>query len=94
MARGESIKELLAEFVNHEYEEFATYVNNWWRDCWIKHPYICNLYGLSIDIVTGCIGEFVKAQGAEHGAINNYEDWLLASYGETYYRQFPHDYTI
>ena len=92
--KDERIKQLFAGFVNDEYEEFSTYVNNWWRDRWIKHPCICNLHGLPVDIVTGCIGDFVKAQGAEHGAINNYEDWLLASYGETYYRQFPHDYTI
>jgi protoporphyrinogen oxidase len=92
--KDERIKKLFAGFVNNEYEEFATYVDNWWHDRWIKHPCICNLHGLPVDIVTGCIGDFVNAQKAEHGPINNYEDWLLASYGETYYRQFPHDYTI
>lgn len=92
--KDKRIQELFAGFVDGEYEEFATYVNNWWRDRWIKHPCITNLYGLPVDIAVGCIRDFIHAQTSDYGPVRNYEDWLLASYGESYYREFPRDYTI
>ncbi|MFT5495649.1 MAG: protoporphyrinogen oxidase [Kiritimatiellia bacterium] len=92
--KDKRIQGLFAEFVGGEYEEFATYVNNWWRDRWIKHPCIVNLHGLPQEILVDCIADFIAAQNSEPPEINNYEDWLLASYGRTYYEQFPRDYTI
>lgn len=92
--KDERIKALLAEFVQEDYEEFATTVDNFWRGSWVKHPAICNLYGLPVDMVTAAITDFVHAQQNPPAVIENYEDWLLGSYGRTFYENFTKDYTI
>lgn len=93
--KDERIKNLFAEFLGGEFEEFATTVDNWWHGHWVKHPAICNLHGLPIDMVTNAITDFVDAQHTEKpDSFANYEEWLLACYGKTFYENFPKDYTI
>ena len=96
--KNERMQNLLAEFVGHEFETLTAQANNYWKGYWIKHPAQCNLYGLPTDLVVKVLRDFIEAQqklknGAEP-EIKNYEDWLLASYGETFARTFPMEYGL
>src|SRR5215469_12787168 len=89
------IQDLLANNVGGEYEKSATRVNNYWKGHWIKHPAQINLHGLPADLVTKILLEFVEvAQRAESPPIRNYEEWLRASFGNTFSETFPMEYTI
>jgi protoporphyrinogen oxidase len=92
--KDERLQKLFAESVGGEYEALQTNVNNYWRGHWIKHPAQNNLYGLPTDLVTNIIKDFVASQSKPVGEIKNYADWLLASYGETFARTFPMEYTV
>jgi protoporphyrinogen oxidase len=90
--KDERIQELFAAAVDGEYEILQARVNNHWRGHWIKHPAQCNLHGLPAELVAGVLHDFVHAQGAEAGQIENYEEWLRASYGDTFAETFPMEY--
>lgn len=90
----ERLQKLLADNVNHQYETLKTYINNYWQGHWIKHPAQCNLYGLPTDIVLDILRDFIHAQNNDYGDINNYEDWLKASFGKTFAETFPMEYTL
>ncbi len=93
-SKMDRIKELLADGIEWEFTEQKTKVNNYWKGHWIKHPAQINLHGLPTDLVAKCIEDFVAASHHEPGPIRNYEDWLLAAFGETIARTFPMEYTI
>lgn len=87
------IQELFAESVNHQYETVKYRVNNYWKGHWIKHPAQCNLYGLPTDLMVAILSDFIHARENGNPEIRNYEDWLIACYGERFARTFPMDYT-
>lgn len=89
------IKELLAANIEGRFEEFPSKINNYWRGYWIKHPAQINLHGLPADLVTKILLEFVEvSQRAEQQPIQNYEDWLRMSFGNTFAETFPMQYTV
>jgi protoporphyrinogen oxidase len=88
------IQELFARSVNHEYEVIQPQVNNYWKGHWIKHPAQCNLYGLPEDLVINILRDFLNVMSNSDMTIENYEDWLIASYGETFARTFPMEYGL
>lgn len=90
----ERIQKLLAENVNFQYETISAYVNNYWQGHWIKHPAQCNLYGLPTDLVVNILQDFIQVRATECGRIDNYGDWLRASFGNTFAETFPMEYTI
>lgn len=90
--KDERIKSILEESINGEMEEFSAYVNNRWQGKWIKHPAQCNLYGLPVDLVTRILSDFTSAQYSEPRKINNYAEWLVATYGKTFSETFPMEY--
>ncbi|MCP3981373.1 MAG: NAD(P)-binding protein [bacterium] len=88
------IQELFAECVGGEFETIQARVNNLWRGHWIKHPAQCNLHGLPEELVVKILVEFVEAQHAEPGPIDNYADWLVAGFGRTFAETFPMRYGL
>jgi len=89
------VQDLLAANVDGKYEKFATRVNNYWKGHWIKHPAQINLYGLPAELVTRILLEFVEvSQRSEAPPVRNYEDWLRASFGNTFSETFPMEYTV
>jgi protoporphyrinogen oxidase len=92
--KDERLQALFAESVGGEYETLQTNVNNYWRGHWIKHPAQTNLYGLPSELITSIIKDFVAVHNKPVGEIKNYADWLVASYGETFARTFPMEYTV
>lgn len=90
--KHERLQKLFAESVDEKYEVIRSRPNNYWKGHWIKHPAVCNLYGLPTSLVVDCLRDFVQAQNDQHGPINNYSDWLIASYGKTFAETFPMEY--
>ena len=52
-----------------------------------------HLHGLPEDIIVKVINDFVEERQAPERPINNYADWLLASFGKTFAELFPMQYT-
>ncbi len=87
------LKNLLADAVDGNYREVSANVNNYWQGHWIKHPAQCNLYGLPTDLVVKIIQEISELKEQPEKKINNYSEWLYASYGKTFSETFPLEYT-
>src|SRR6478735_7898230 len=83
------MQELLADSVDQRYETLKINLNNYWRGYWPKHPVQQHLHGLPEDTIVKVIADFVQEQHAPERTINNYEDWLLASFGRTFAEEFP-----
>lgn len=90
--KDERIQKLFAESINHEYEVVHVRANNYWKGNWIKHPAQCNLYGLPENLVVDVLCDFIEVQDKAFKEINNYEEWLIASYGKTFAENFPMQY--
>lgn len=89
------LQDLFAANIGGRFETLSTYVNNYWRGHWIKHPAQCNLHGLPAELVTRVLVDFIKAQQSQTDApVANYEDWLRRSYGDTFAETFPMEYTV
>ena len=87
------IQALFADSVNQEYETLQIYLNNYWRGHWPQHPVQLHLNGLPEDVVVKVIADFVKEHHTPERRVNNYGDWLRASFGPTFADLFPMQYT-
>jgi protoporphyrinogen oxidase len=87
------IQELFAESVQGRFETIQIRLNNYWRGHWPLHPVQLHLHGLPEDVIIKVIQDFVAADQADERRINNYADWLLASFGRTFAELFPMQYT-
>ena len=87
------LQNLFAESLGGDYENLIASVNNYWQGHYIKHPAQVNLHGLPVDLIVNCIDDFVTASKIEDPEINNYEDWLRASFGDCFSKTFPEVYT-
>jgi protoporphyrinogen oxidase len=92
--KDERVRRILAQAVDCKEEKFSTRVNNHWKGHWIKHPAQTNLYGLPSDLVVKIIADFVAARQHPRAEIRHYEDWLRASFGDTFAETFPMEYTV
>jgi len=92
--KHERIAKLLSDGIDDAYETVTATVNNYWQGHWIKHPAQINLQGLPTDLVVEIIQDFVEAQHKDHGPIQNYEQWLRASFGNKFAETFPMQYTV
>ena len=95
--KHERLQKLFADCVDDKYEVIHARPNNYWKGRWIKHPAICNLSALPTDLVVSCLRDFIQAHhdqenNIERTPINNYADWLIASYGKTFAETFPMEY--
>jgi protoporphyrinogen oxidase len=87
------IQGLFAASVGQQYETVEVNLNNYWRGHWPKHPVQLHLHGLPDDVVIKVIEDFVREHQAAEPPINNYDDWLVASFGRTFAELFPGQYT-
>ena len=88
------IQDLLAANIDNRFETLSTKVNNYWRGHWVKHPAQINLHGLPTDLVTKVLVDFIEAQQKPEAPVANYEEWLRASFGNTFAETFPMEYTV
>jgi protoporphyrinogen oxidase len=87
------IQALFAASVDDQYETLQIHLNNYWQGYWPVHPVQLHLHGLPEELVIKVIADFVAEHHAPERPINNYEDWLLASFGRTFAETFPMQYT-
>src|SRR5210317_163500 len=92
--KNERIQRLFAGSVNNKYEVIQARTNNYWQGYWIKHPAQCNLYGLPEDLIVDILADFVYAENNHNVDIENYQDWLIATYGKTFAETFPMQYGL
>jgi len=90
--KHERLQKLFADSVDQKYEVIRSRPNNYWKGSWIKHPAICNLYGLPNDLVVNVLRDFIQSLNEQQNPITNYADWLIASYGKTFAETFPMEY--
>jgi protoporphyrinogen oxidase len=91
--KNEQVRALFAQAVGGKFESINAYIDNYWRGHWVRHPVVTNMHGMPADVVTNVIKDYVEAKAAKPGPIDNYEQWLVASYGRTYAELFPMQYT-
>ncbi len=87
------IQDLFADSVGQQYETLQVNLNNYWRGHWPQHPVQLHLRGLPEQIVIKVVADFVQELHAPDRPVNNYADWLLASFGRTFAENFPMQYT-
>ena len=87
------IQELFAGYVDGQYESVQVKLNNYWNGIVLTHPVQLHMHGLPHDLIVKVVNDFVEEQKAGERQINNYEDWLIASYGKTFAENFPMKYT-
>jgi protoporphyrinogen oxidase len=90
----DQVKELFAERVGGEYVAFTAHVDNYYEGHWVTHPAAVNLHGLPTDLVDKVLEDFRAVHGTEPDRIDNYLDWLVATYGRTYAEKFPATYGL
>jgi protoporphyrinogen oxidase len=91
--KDERIQSLFAGAVNDAYEAVQYCINNYWQGHWFPHPVQCNLFGLPPDVVTKILVSFIQEERAPLPKVENYADWLVASYGRVLAETFPMAYT-
>ena len=89
--RNERIRQLFSDSIGGDYQSVTASINNYWQGHWVRHPAITNLHSLPPELVVQIIRDFIDRPGAPE--VRNYADWLNASYGETFARTFPMQYT-
>jgi len=87
------IQDILADAVDQQYETVQINLNNYWRGHWPRHPVQLNLHGMPEDVIVKVIEDFVEERQRPVRPVNNYADWLLASFGRTFAELFPMQYT-
>jgi len=91
--KDERIQKLFAGYIAERYEQVQINLGNYWRGIRITHPAQLHLNALPIELRVEIISDFVKEQHGPERKINQYEDWLVASYGRKFAELFPMQYT-
>jgi protoporphyrinogen oxidase len=87
------IQEMFGGYVDQRYESVQINLDNYWRGLRLTHPVQMHLNGLPAELRVEIISDFVKEQHGPERKIENYEDWLVASYGRKFAELFPMQYT-
>jgi len=89
------VKELFAESVAGEFEEFPVRAGNYFRGSWIEHPAQSNLYQVPEPLRGACVDSFLATRSATASAEvpRDYADWLEQAFGPVFAGTFPAAYT-
>jgi protoporphyrinogen oxidase len=90
--KDERVQKFLADNVRGEYEALQVNLNNYWQGRWITHPVQMHLNALPADLIVEIVTDFVAEQQRGERPTENYEDWLIASYGRKFAETFPMQY--
>jgi protoporphyrinogen oxidase len=92
--KDDYVRELFAESVGNEYEEYTVRTRNYFEGDWIEHPAQCHLYQIPEPLRSRCLADFHSARATpapESPA--NYAEWLQYAFGKTFAETFPAAYT-
>lgn len=89
-ASDEYVREFFA--ASSEYITHIPKAYNYYNTKWLRHPVQNNLAPLDTDEKVEIINNFIENKNVKR-RINNYADWLMAQFGETFCEKFPFKYT-
>ncbi|RZS96970.1 protoporphyrinogen/coproporphyrinogen oxidase [Cecembia calidifontis] len=92
-SKNDQVKQIFADNADNDFHEFSANPVNYWNGKWIKHPAQINLSELPPDLNTQILLEMIEANYNDNPHIENYQDWLYASFGKTFSENFPMKYT-
>jgi protoporphyrinogen oxidase len=90
---NDHVKKILEKALNGDFVERKAAVNNYWRGLWIKHPAQVNLANVPKELVVKILCDYAETLNRPSEPINNYEDWLVATFGRSFAETFPMEYT-
>jgi protoporphyrinogen oxidase len=88
-AKDEHVRDIFSKSADYYIREAKPY--NYYKGYWLKHPAQNNLAALPADVKTKIIIDFINRPEIKNPA--NYEEWLLAQFGEYFSKNFPGAYT-
>jgi protoporphyrinogen oxidase len=89
------VRELFADSVGGEFEQFEAQPTNYFRGHWIRHPVQTSLHEVPEPLRSRCLEDLVATidAGGDGARPANYEEWLHASLGRVFSDTFPAAYT-
>lgn len=88
------VKELFEKSVDGRYLEYEVITTNYYQGHWIPHPAQSNLYAVPDGLREQCLEDFRKVRrNNNYSEPDNYMDWLVYAFGETFAKNFPTAYT-
>lgn len=93
--KHEYVRQLFAESVNGEFDEYEVKTTNYFRGHWIDHPAQSSLYQVPEPLRSACLESFIKSRTTELKAPFplNYAEWLEMTFGKIFAETFPAAYT-
>jgi protoporphyrinogen oxidase len=87
------IQEIFSGFVDEKFDSLQVKLNNYWQGLLLTHPVQLHLFGLPHDLIVEIVTGFLNQQSGDDPKVENYEDWLIASFGHKFATLFPMQYT-
>ncbi len=86
------VEELLAMFVDDQYEKMVPTVSNYYQGHWIPHPAQINLSAVPEPLRTRCLESFLATRD-DNREPANYQEWIDIAFGPVFAATFPAAYT-
>jgi protoporphyrinogen oxidase len=90
--KDDRMQKFLADAIHDDYDALQINLSNYWQGLTITHPVQLHLNALPKDLIIEIIKDFLEEQKNER-SVDNYEQWLIASYGKKFAENFPMQYT-
>lgn len=89
------VKNLFADSVAQEFDEYAVKTANYHRGSWIDHPAQTSLYQVPEPLRSECLKSFLASREGEKATSGprNYAEWLSRALGPKFAETFPSAYT-
>jgi len=83
----------LKEIISDNFHELRSLAGQYSFNCYLRFPYIVNLYGAPIEVIKECVLGFVDARNSKkRNRPKNYYEWCLYNYGKGYAYRFMFPY--
>jgi protoporphyrinogen oxidase len=92
--KSDYVRELFAESVSGEFEEYPVRTRNYFQGHWIDHPAQSNLFQVPEPLRSKCLESFLATRKSPPPAApKNYQEWLDYAFGPVFAKTFPAKYT-
>jgi protoporphyrinogen oxidase len=93
--KNEYVRNLFAQSVDGDYDEYTVKVANYFKGNWISHPAQSFLHQVPEPLRSECLRSFLESRNQHASAPipGNYDEWLTRAFGEVFARTFPAEYT-
>jgi protoporphyrinogen oxidase len=94
--RHEYVRQLFAESVGGEFEEFEVRTGNYFQGHWIDHPAQVSLHQVPEPLRSRCVESFLASRPAAESTAAppaDYQAWLERAFGPVFAATFPAAYT-